>query len=115
MSLDITLYMEINTGGDTLRSVILFDANITHNLGKMADAAGLYPCLWRPHSCGHTLAKDIIPELTRGYNKLKDNPLEFKEYDNPCGWGTYDTFLPWVREYLDACNEHPLASIDVDI
>lgn len=24
-------------------------ANITHNLGKMADEAGIYEALWRPH------------------------------------------------------------------
>lgn len=26
-----------------------YSANITHNLGRMADAAGLYYALWRPH------------------------------------------------------------------
>lgn len=50
MSLDITLYtpMCAHCG----RSGEGYSANITHNLGAMAEAAGIYLALWRPEEIG---------------------------------------------------------------
>lgn len=54
MSLDVSLIREkweSYDEGKTHRIVneILYESNITHNLGKMADNAGIYYALWRPH------------------------------------------------------------------
>jgi hypothetical protein len=91
----------------------LFSANITHNLGKMADAAGIYKACWCPEELGITQAKDLIPILTEGLNKLKFNPGKYKKYDAENGWGLYEHFVPWVEEYLNACIEYPTSTISV--
>lgn len=48
MSLGVLLYVDVDTGGETLHRVELFEANITHNLNKMAKEVGIYEYLWRP-------------------------------------------------------------------
>jgi hypothetical protein len=37
----------------------------------------------------------------------------FKMHDAPNGWGTYEQFLPWLEEYLRACEENPDAIVMV--
>jgi hypothetical protein len=108
MSLDFYLY-----GPPVMVCPTVLDKNITHNLGKMADAAGIYKCLWRPDENGFKMAKDIIPALTAGLKKLKKYPAKFKKLDAPNGWGTYEHFVPWVEEVLRACEANPEATIEV--
>ena len=38
----------------------MYEANITHNLGKMTVEAGIYKALWRPEEIEAVYAKDII-------------------------------------------------------
>ena len=59
MSLDVTLFgeeKEVECVCDhcghrhsTTDREVLYDANITHNLGEMAKKAGIYEALWRPY------------------------------------------------------------------
>ena len=91
----------------------VLDVNITHNLGKMADAAGIYYALWRPEEKGWTTAKEILPVLKAGLKKLKANPKKFKKYDAPNGWGLYEHFVPFVEEVLASCEKYPSATIHV--
>ena len=56
MSLDVYL-ME-------MRPVEVFERNITHNLARMADAAGLYTPLWRPELLQATKASELIGPLS---------------------------------------------------
>ena len=105
MSLDVYLTKVMPTQ--------VFSANITHNLGKMAKEAGLYECLWRPDEINVKFAGQIIEPLTRGIDFLKSWPDLFKKFDAPNGWGTYEQFLPWVEEYLQACIDNPDAEISV--
>jgi hypothetical protein len=80
-----------------------FEANITHNLYSMAQAAGVYDHVWRPDEHGITKAAGLIPALEVGIRRLKANPAEFKVYDAPNGWGTYRDFVPWLERLLAAC------------
>lgn len=91
----------------------LYSANITHNLGKMADEAGIYYALWRPEEIGATKASDIAPLLRDGLYKLKTRPSHFEAFNAPNGWGLYEHFVPFVEAYLAACDEHPDATIEV--
>jgi hypothetical protein len=91
----------------------VFDANITHNLNKMADAAGIYNACWRPEEIGATKASDIIPILEKGFEDMKAKPKYYKQFDSPNGWGLYVHFIPWVESYLNACLEYPDAIIEV--
>ena len=47
MSLDVELFEKID-GVDRL----VFEANVTHNLNRMAEAAGFYKEVWRPEEIG---------------------------------------------------------------
>jgi hypothetical protein len=91
----------------------VFDANITHNLNKMAAAAGIYEACWRPEEIGATKASDIIPILEKGFEDMKARPEHYKQFDSPNGWGLYIHFLPWVESYLNACRKYPDAIIEV--
>ena len=140
MSLDIDLYYEkrpstgifVRENGSTLElsieevkdkfpdyedkypePVYVFGTNITHNLTTMADKAGIYKACWRPEEIGATKAKHIIKILEKGYEMMINAPGYFKQFDSENGWGTYEHFLPWVKEYIEACKEHPEARIYV--
>lgn len=107
MSLDV--YLKDPTA--TYETEILYSANITHNLGKMASKAGIYEALWRPEEIGAKYAKDIIDLVEKGLKDLKARPKYFEKYDSPNGWGMYEHFVPFVEEYLNALKEYPEAEI----
>lgn len=123
MSLDVTLYGEPQSVECTCtrcynvhinnQRTELYDANITHNLGKMAEAAGIYKHLWRPEELNIMKAGQLIEPLEKGLALLKEKPEDFKQYNAPNGWGMYEHFVPFVEKYLNACKENPDASISV--
>jgi hypothetical protein len=96
---------------DDEESLCAFSANITHNLGKMADAAGLYKYVWRPDENEITYADQLIAPFTEGLTRLKENPEEFKKHNPENGWGSYDVFVKFMEEYLDACKKYPQALV----
>ena len=111
MSLDVSLIMPaciVCTQGE--RTV--FDANITHNLNDMAEAAGIYEACWHPEEIGATHARDIISHLRKGLEWLREHPAAAKEHNSPNGWGNYEDFVPWVERYLEACVKYPNARIE---
>ena len=112
MSLDFYLEVEVDTGGKEPHKVELFSSNITHNLNKMAEEAGIYMHLWRPNELWENpTGADLISSLEEGLTNLKSNPEHFKQFDASNGWGTYKDFVPFVEKVLSACKEHPKASV----
>jgi len=111
MSLDVSLYVDIDTGGREKKTIYLFDANITHNLGTMAEEAGIYKHLWRPEEINIKNAGELIEPLEKGLNLMKADPERFKQFNAENGWGLYKHFVPWVEKYLEACKENPKALI----
>ena len=105
MSLDFSLVKTCPT--------IVFDTNITHNLGTMADKAGIYFVLWRPEEKGYKTASDIIPILEKGLKKLKARPKYYSKFNSLNDWGLYEHFVPFVEDVLRACKENPDAEIIV--
>jgi hypothetical protein len=87
--------------------------NITHNLGRMAEEAGIYMHVWRPDDLGLTRAVQLIEALRKGIALLESDPARFMKLDDPGGWGTYRQFVPWLKSYLAACEEHPDALVYV--
>ncbi|NBL00489.1 MAG: hypothetical protein EOM50_21295, partial [Erysipelotrichia bacterium] len=105
----------------------LYSDNITHNLGRMAEQAGIYEALWRPHrlrsdynirqadftaedefEASVTIrAKDIIHFLEKGLEDLKKRPNYYEQFNSPNGWGLYKHFVPFVERYLNACKQYP--------
>lgn len=104
MSLDV--YLKV------VQPCVVYEANITHNLNKMAGEAGIYMHLWRPEELNITKAGELIEPLTKGVELMKSDPARFRAYNAPNGWGTYDQFVPWVEQYLQACIENPDADVE---
>lgn len=101
MSLDITL----SVGEENLEYV--YEANITHNLSKMASEAGIYYALWRPEELGVCKASQLIEVIEKGLHELVSRPTHYKQFDASNGWGTYEDFVPFVAKYLEACKQYP--------
>lgn len=91
----------------------VYSANITHNLNKMAQAVGIYACLWRPDENGIERASQIIEPLRLGLADMVAKPSHYEQFDSPNGWGRYDHFLPFCVRYLEACIAHPEATVRI--
>lgn len=91
----------------------LYQRNITHNLNKMADAAGIYEHLWRPDEIGVTRAAQLIGPLTDGLGRLRADPGKFQEFNPPNKWGDYGGLVAFVADYLEACRANPDAQVRV--
>jgi len=107
MSLDIWL---TNPGTDEE----VYSANITHNLTTVASEAGIYGCLWRPEENEITKAEHLIEPLENGLSLLKLLPDHYRSFDSPNGWGTYDDFVPWLENLLEACITYPGADVNTN-
>jgi hypothetical protein len=88
-----------------------FSANITHNLTKMADEAGIYEAVWRPEEAGITRAGQLIEPLRRAVAEMRADPPRFERHNAANGWGLYKDFLPWLERYAAACEEYPDAHV----
>lgn len=105
MSLDVYLKKTMPTE--------VYSANITHNLGTMAKEAGIYMHLWRPEEIGITKAAQLIEPLRAGVAAMIAEPARFERHNAPNGWGMYKHFVPFVEQYLAACEENPDADVEV--
>lgn len=113
MSLDVTLKSKKDLQTIDSYDNIVFDYNITHNLGNMADKAGIYYYLWRPEEVSICRAGDLINPLIIGLKKLIDEK-ETMELLNPSnGWGDYNGLVEFVGIYLIACVKYPEAEIEI--
>jgi len=108
MSLDFWLKYE-----EDGHKIEVFWINITHNLNKMADKAGIYKALWQPNENGYEKAGEIIKILENGLKLLKNNPEYFKKFNASNGWGLYEHFIPFVEKVLNACKEYPNSLITI--
>jgi len=107
MGLYFSIYYE-----EDKNKIEVFSENITHNLTKMADKAGIYECLWTPEENKFKKAKDIIPKLEKGLKDLKARPDYYKMWDASNGWGLWEHFVPFVESILDACKKYPNGKIE---
>ena len=89
----------------------VFESNVTHNLNRMAEAAGIYRHLWRPEEIGVTKAGQLVQPLREGLARLRSDPGHFKKYNPENGWGNYDGLVRFVSNYLDACEQFPDADV----
>lgn len=85
----------------------VFLKNITHNLGQMAYEAGFYEQLWHPERTDVVTASQLGLHIEKGIKELESNPEKYKQFSAANGWGTYEQFIPWLKELLQACREYP--------
>lgn len=93
----------------------VFSRNITHNLGKMAHAAGIYQVLWRPQELGFTKAWQCVALLEKGLLELITHRTKYEKFNAPNGWGMYEHFVPFVTAVLTACADYPEATVSVSV
>ncbi len=91
----------------------VYSANITHNLGNMANAAGIYAALWRPEEIGITHAHQLIEPLRAGLERLRSDPDHFKQFKPENDWGDYSGLVEFTHNYLSACENYPQATVSV--
>lgn len=113
MSLDVSLVVYVDIGREQPHQVELYSANITHNLNRMAEAAGIYKHLWRPDEIGITEASQLIKPLSDGLRFLRSDPKAFRIFNPDNGWGTYEVLCEFVEEYIIACEASPKAKVEV--
>lgn len=106
MSLDV--YLNCRHCG-----TVVYERNITHNLGQMAEKAGLYTALWRPEEEGLCIAKDLIRPLQEGIGNMIANKAELKIYNPENGWGNYENLLEFAGSYLKACERYFNCGVNV--
>lgn len=90
-----------------------FDANITHNLRRIANKAGIYQYLWCPKEIGITTAEELIQPLTDGLAYLNEHTAELRELEPVNGWGTVENLIDFVTRYRDACVANPTGAVEV--
>ena len=115
---------------DTVVEETEWNANITHNMNKMAMKIpvsyqvegetyenNLYYLVWRPEEvgignvCNNT---DIVAEaLQTGLAYMISHREELLQYNPDNGWGDYDSFLEWLINYWRACLNNPGCEIKV--
>lgn len=111
MSLDVELVKYCKECGCNRQ---LWSRNVTHNLNKMAAAAGIYEIVWRPKENNVRQAKQLIRPLKAAVSVMKKSPKRFKKHNPKNGWGSYEGFLSFLEEYLVACVKHPDAAVRAD-
>lgn len=117
MSLDIYLYQTEpcpHCGGEIIGDAIEYggEFNITHNLTKMADEAGIYYAIWRPEELFKVpKCKDVLDIIKEGYKKMLDDPERYKKFNPSNGWGNYSGFCEWIEKLISAYEENPEAVI----
>lgn len=120
MSLDVYLRHRNKEQTDRYdQSADVWWANITHNMNKMADAipvstnddrmeATLYDYVWRPEEQREKVDSIVMLRvLTEGINYMISHRKELLRFNPGNGWGSYDSFLKWLINYKEACEDHP--------
>ena len=102
MSLDITLQTPEGITGDH---------NITHNLKRMAIAAGFGQELWRQEETDIHFASDLIEILAVGVARLKGRPHRYDQFNADNGWGMREDLIRFTEELLQDCIYSPDAEI----
>lgn len=119
MSLDVTIRFKNKEGKDDFWS-----ANITHNMGNMASFIPviiedfgfqtLYNYVWRPEEIKKKVDTTVmVKALTVGIALMIKKRKELLKYNPENGWGSYDSFLAWLIEYKNACEDHPGCYIEI--
>jgi hypothetical protein len=91
----------------------VYRANITHNLGAMAAAAGIYEALWEPEEIGITTAAQLIVPLKEAHNTLSQDPSKFEAFNPENGYGDFSVLRNFVLKYWEACVLYPEAIVSV--
>lgn len=110
MGIDVTLYAEVNLGHKDGHSRFeVYSSNMTHNISRMCEEAGIEPFIWYPEDNGITLASHLIQPLREAIALMESDPPRFEKLNPKNGWGDYKHTVIWLKDILNHCEEYPLA------
>ena len=86
-----------------------------YNMNKMAqkifvseNKETLYDYVWRPEELGREIdTKEMVKILTKGIYIMISKRKSLLRYEPENGWGSYDSFLKFLIEYKEACEDNP--------
>jgi hypothetical protein len=110
MSYDISLYLDVDTGGPEPLTVCVADiGNYTVNVARMwTEALG--------HSLGDLKdqpAGASLPALRLAVDQMLARPDYYRAMEPSNGWGDYEGALAYLTALRDACLVHPKAVIRI--
>ncbi|MCL2095069.1 hypothetical protein FWH13_03025 [Candidatus Saccharibacteria bacterium] len=88
---------------------------ITHNCAKHAKALGVYDILWRPKDNRGTKVSEALPLINKAIVELNSNLDEYKQYDAENGWGCAESFLEFLRDVREYCEDAPDGWLEASI
>jgi hypothetical protein len=94
--------------------VEVFSANITHNLMNMAMEAGCYRAIWRPEELGITTCAEALPYLREGLKNLISDPRRYKRLNPTNGWGSYESLIDAIGNYIAICEKYPNGKVSTN-
>lgn len=112
MSYDVSLYTasapKCPTCGHEPEREEHFSANHTSNTA----------CMWYEAGCDIAsfdgrCAKDLAASLRPAIDAMEADPGKYEPMEPENGWGSYESTLRFMRKILDACDEHPNATVSV--
>lgn len=116
MSYDV--YLKINTGKEM--TTVVDVGNYTSNIGGMYQKAfsGDLQSQKEAHGirCIHDMkASDAAPYIQLAIVEMEDDPDDYKSMNPANGWGNYEGALKYLKDILQACEDHPECIIDVSV
>ena len=82
-----------------------FSWNYTHNVSKFWYS--LYPESEKWLNIHGMTGEESLPVLNKFLEELQADPDRFIAMNPENGWGSYDTFVPRLKELIEAANEYP--------
>ena len=68
----------------------------------------LYDYVWRPEELGREIdTKEMVKILTKGIYIMISKRKSLLRYEPENGWWFYDSFLKFLIEYKEACEDNP--------
>ena len=110
-TIDIYLKILVDTGGRQKHDLQCFWANITHNVSIMWKEAGVYDAIYNSEG---TTAGELVSVLQDGLKVMRKHPNKFNAMSHPL-WGSYESALDFLRDFKDACIEHPNSTVIVSM
>ena len=90
-----------------VRTVNVFELNISHCYRPIAAKAGIDQYIWRPFELGINKAEQLIEPLQIGLTLLETVPAQFETFPRE----SFHQFVGQVRTYLEACKANPDAEV----
>lgn len=112
MSYDIDLVIDTGAGRMATAAEI---GNYTWNCRPMFEAAAAdkYPEIQSPHDLIGKTGAEALPILAHIVSRMEADPATYEAMNPDNGWGSYKTWLPFLRKWRDACAEHPATIVNV--